>query len=220
MYKVRDIAVRNALRCSLRASICALLCVVATLAQADAIDRFVQAQLARHHVPGLALAVVRDGRVVRAQGYGLADIERGVRVTPETVFEIGSITKQFTAVALMLLVEQGKLALDDPIASRIAPLPNFPTAWQGVTLRQLLTHTSSIPDYEEIMSYSGYRNPMTPRTGGGGCGNEAAGLQARRTLELQQHRLLPADTGNRAGQRPAASDTSTSCSNRCSARRG
>ena len=127
-------------------------------ARADALDEYVQAQMVRQHVPGLALAVVQNGRVVAEKGYGLADVERGVPVTPETVFEIGSITKQFTATAILMLVEQGKVRLDDRITRA---LPGLPDAWHAVTVRQLLSHTSGIPDFEAILGYGAYRNVMT-----------------------------------------------------------
>ena len=127
-------------------------------ARADAIDDYVQAQLQKQHVPGLALEVVQNGKVVKAKGYGLADVERTVPVTTETVFEIGSITKQFTATAIMMLVDQGKIGLDDKISRYRDGLP---AAWQAVTVRQLLSHTSGIPDYEAIMGYGSYRNVMT-----------------------------------------------------------
>ena len=96
------------------------------------------------HVPGLSLAVVRDGKVVKAKGYGLASLELNRPVTRETVFEIGSLTKQFTAAALLMLVEDGRVALDAPLAKY---LPDTPPAWDGITVRHLLTHSSGIPDY-------------------------------------------------------------------------
>ena len=129
-----------------------------TPAHADALARYVETQLVRQHLPGLALAVLKDGKRIESRSFGWADLERRVRVTPDTLFEIGSVTKQFTAVALMLLVEDGKLGVDDLLASHLAGLPE---AWQGVTLRHLLTHTSGIADYEELMGYVGYRQVMT-----------------------------------------------------------
>lgn len=128
--------------------------------RADALDEFVQAQLQRQHVPGLALGVVQNGKFVKAKGYGLADVERNVPVTTDTVFEIGSVTKQFTATAIMLLVDQGKISLDDKISRYREGLPE---AWNAVTIRQLLSHTSGIPDYEAIMGYGSYRNVMTAK---------------------------------------------------------
>ena len=96
------------------------------------------------HVPGLSLAVVREGKLVKAQGYGLASLELRRPVTEDTVFEIGSLTKQFTAAALLMLVEDGRVALDAPLAKY---LPDTPPAWDGITVRHLLTHSSGIPDY-------------------------------------------------------------------------
>ena len=128
------------------------------VARADAIDDFVQAQMIKQHVPGVAVGVVLKGKFVKERGYGLADVERNVPVTTDTVFEIGSVTKQFTATAIMLLVDQGKISLDDKISRYRDGLPQ---AWRAVTIRQLLSHTSGIPDYEAIMGYGSYRNIMT-----------------------------------------------------------
>jgi CubicO group peptidase (beta-lactamase class C family) len=132
--------------------------LLAGTAQADPIDDYIVMQMRRQQIPGLSLVVVQDGRVVKQQGYGFADLEQQVPVTPDTVFEIGSITKQFVAVAIMTLVEQGKVNLDEP-ASRY--LPDLPSTWREVTVRQLLTHTSGIPDFEEILGYGAYRTPTT-----------------------------------------------------------
>ncbi|MBP8081264.1 MAG: beta-lactamase family protein [Arenimonas sp.] len=128
---------------------------LACVAQADGIDQYAQSQLQRQHFPGLALVVIRDGRVLKMEAYGFSDIERQVPVTADTVFEIGSITKQFTAMAVMLLVEDGKLGLEDTAGKY---LPDLPKAWRAVTIRQLLTHTSGVPDFEEVLGYGAYRN--------------------------------------------------------------
>ena len=133
-------------------------CLLAFGARADQIDQYIERQLQRQHIPGLSLVIIRDGDVAKMRGYGFADLELKVPATPDTVFEIGSITKQFTAAAIMLLVEQGKIDLSDPVGKY---LPQLPNAWKGVTIRQLLSHTSGIPDYEEVMGYAAYRNPMT-----------------------------------------------------------
>jgi D-alanyl-D-alanine carboxypeptidase len=108
------------------------------------LDEHIRAEMERQHVPGLAFAVVRDGRLVQACGYGFADLEHRVRVTPDSRFETGSIGKQFTAAAVMLFVEEGKLALDERV---LHYLPDLPAAWKEITLRHLLTHTSGIPNY-------------------------------------------------------------------------
>lgn len=115
---------------------------VAPSALADSLDSIV----ASHHapdMPGVAALVLQQGKPVLRKGYGMANLELGVRVTPEHVFRIGSTTKLFTATAIMLLVDEGKLALDAPIARY---LPDAPAQWAKVTVEHLLTHTSGIPD--------------------------------------------------------------------------
>ena len=96
----------------------------------DTVDRFITAEMARRHVPGVSLAVVRGGKVVKAQGYGSADLENGIAVTPETVFKIGSVSKQFIASGIMLLVQDGKLSVDDPVSKHI---PEAPESWRGAS---------------------------------------------------------------------------------------
>ena len=133
-------------------------CLLAGPVHADAIDDYIAKQMQRQQIPGLSLAVVQDGRALKLQGYGFADVELKAAVTPDTVFEIGSVTKQFVAVAIMTLVEQGKVGLNDSPAKY---LPDLPAAWRAVTIRQLLTHTSGIPDFEEVLGYGAYRIPTT-----------------------------------------------------------
>jgi len=114
-------------------------------------DAAVEAQRQAQKIPGLSLAVCRDGKIVKAAGYGLANVELNVLVTPETIFQTGSVGKQFTSMAVMMLVEEGKIALDDKLTKY---LPESPAIWKDVTIRQLLTHTSGIADYggeEETM---------------------------------------------------------------------
>src|SRR5262249_3695158 len=115
------------------------------LLAADAVDDFLKADMQRHRIPGLALAICRDGQLLRAAGYGLANVEWDVAVTPDTVFQSGSVGKQFTAMAVMMLVEEGKLGLEDSLAKYF---PAAPLAWKSITIRHLLTHTSGIKDWE------------------------------------------------------------------------
>ena len=123
------------------------------------LDRRVEAYLDEANIPGGLVAVASRGRIVHLKAYGLANVELSVPVADSTVFEIGSISKQFVSAAVMLLVQEGKLGLDDPIHRY---LPDLPSEWLGVTVRQLLTHTSGIPDYEEIATYDVYRFRLTP----------------------------------------------------------
>ena len=108
-----------------------------------AVDDIVRASMQEEDVPGVSIAIVREGNIIKATGYGVANLELNVPVTPQSVFEIGSITKQFTAASLMLLVEDGKIALDDPITKYF---PEATQHWSAVTIRHLLTHTAGLPD--------------------------------------------------------------------------
>lgn len=137
-----------------------LLLVTSVAAQTDRVDEYVRYAMERFRIPGLAMAVVKDGQVVVARGYGRASLELDVPVTPETVFEIGSITKQFTAAAIMLLVEEGKVRLDDKISAYLSGLTE---AWANVTVRHLLTHTSGIKSYTSVVNFLTLcRNDHTP----------------------------------------------------------
>jgi serine beta-lactamase-like protein LACTB len=100
--------------------------------------------------PGAAILLMQDGKVLFKKGYGLANVEHNVPMQPDMVFRIGSVTKQFTAVAIMLLVEEGKVDLQAPI---FRYLENLPKAWEAVTVEQLLNHTSSIFDYSNTDNF-------------------------------------------------------------------
>lgn len=113
-------------------------------AQADKVDEYIEAEMRKREIPGLSLAVVQGGKVVKSKGYGLANMELNVRATPSTVYQIQSITKSFVACGIMLLVEDGKLALDDKITKYLSGLPQ---AWSDVTVRQMIAHTSGIPSF-------------------------------------------------------------------------
>ncbi|HEY7861187.1 MAG TPA: serine hydrolase domain-containing protein, partial [Gemmatimonadaceae bacterium] len=111
----------------------------AQTSSSDRIDRYVAKELGDQHIPGLAVGIYRDGKIVFAKGYGLANVELGVAVTPSTIFQSGSIGKQFTATAIMMLVEEGKLGLDDSLPKYF---PDAPESWRAITIRELLSHTS------------------------------------------------------------------------------
>lgn len=119
-------------------------------ASLDVVDAHLRAALVRSAIPGLAVAVLRDGRLLHNAAYGLASMELGVPATPATIFPIASVTKVFTAALVMRWVEAGRLGLDDAVGRHLRHLPE---AWRGVTIRQLLSHTSGLPD---VIS-----NPMT-----------------------------------------------------------
>ena len=119
----------------------AVLLSAAVVVWADPTDDYVNAQLDYFDLPGLSLAVVRNGTIVKAAGYGLADRERQISPTPETVYKIGSVSKQFIASGIMLLVQERRLALDDRISKY---LDQTPSSWRPITIRQLLSHTSGL----------------------------------------------------------------------------
>ncbi len=131
---------------------CWLLLTAAGLAQAspDPVDQYIQAEMTKRQIPGLSLLVVRDGKTVRAQGYGFSNVERQVPVKPETVFQSGSMGKQFTATAVMMLVEEEKIHLDDPLTKYFT---DAPPAWNQVTVRQLLSHTAGFTDYPKNFNF-------------------------------------------------------------------
>lgn len=117
-----------------------------TDAPADAVARLVRAEMQKQHIPGLALLVSRNGQPIRAEGYGLSNVELQVAVKPETIFQSGSVGKQFTATAVMMLVEAGKVGLEDPLTRYF---PEAPVWWKEVTVRELLSHTAGFTDYPD-----------------------------------------------------------------------
>src|SRR5688572_12302465 len=132
-----------------------LACLAASLALAapaaaqidtplDSVDRYVRAEMARQRVPGMSIAVLRGDSLLLARGYGLANLEHRVAATDSTIYQSGSVGKQFTAAAIVTLIREGRLGLEDPLRKHV---PEAPAAWRKVTIRHLLTHTSGIADY-------------------------------------------------------------------------
>jgi D-alanyl-D-alanine carboxypeptidase len=119
-------------------------------AAGDEVDNYIKAQMAEHRIPGIALRIIQDGKSTKTATYGLANLELDVPVKAETVFEIGSVTKQFTAAGILLLAQDGKLSVDDPISRH---LKNLPGAWTNITIRHLLSHTSSIKSYTGLPGF-------------------------------------------------------------------
>jgi D-alanyl-D-alanine carboxypeptidase len=112
--------------------------------QTATVDAFVREKMTANHIPGLSLAVVRDGKIIFAKGYGLANLELNVPATEKTNYSLALISKTFTALATMMLVENGKISLEEPISKHLSDLP---AAWRAVTIRQLLNHTSGISSF-------------------------------------------------------------------------
>ena len=111
----------------------------------EKVDAFVGSELERQRIPGVELGVYRDGKLTKAQGYGQANMEWNAAVTPDTIFQSGSVGKQFTATAVMMLVEEGKVGLDDPVKKYF---PDAPATWNDIKVHNLLSHTSGLSEYE------------------------------------------------------------------------
>jgi D-alanyl-D-alanine carboxypeptidase len=135
-------------RIEVRLLLAGILALVPVASGADPAGDFVNGYLKKKQIPGCAIMVRQNGKVVLSAGYGLANLEHGVRVKPETVFQSGSMGKQFTAMAVMMLVEEHKLSLDDLISKYLT----VPASWSRITVRHLLTHTSGLGDYPEDFS--------------------------------------------------------------------
>ena len=118
-----------------------LILTAAVAVRADKVDDYLKAEMLKQHIPGVSLAVVKDGKIIKAEGYGLANLELNVPARPETVFKIGSVSKQFISAGILLLIQEGKISLDDSISKF---LEGTPETWKPITVRHLLTHTSGI----------------------------------------------------------------------------
>lgn len=107
----------------------------------DSIDDYLREQMARNQIPAVSVAIVNRGKIVKLKSYGVANLEWNQPTTTDTALQIASSTKPFTGTALMMLVEEGKLALEDKISKY---LTDTPAAWQNITIRHLATHSSGI----------------------------------------------------------------------------
>jgi len=125
------------------------------------VDKIISKTMTDEAIPGVAVAIVRDGNILFEKGYGIRSVNMEAKTDEQTVFSIGSVSKAFTAVGLMLLVQENKLALDDPIKKYMKGLPDD---WQNITIRQFMTHTSGIPElkgdkdnasFEQTLSQAG-----------------------------------------------------------------
>lgn len=115
--------------------------VASHLSNSDMTDDVMREQMAKRHIAGTSVVVVRNGKIVFARGYGSANIEQSMPATSNTIYQIGSTTKPFTATAIMMLVQNGSVSLDEKAAKY---LPKLPAQYSDVTIRQLLTHTSGV----------------------------------------------------------------------------
>ncbi|RAJ83630.1 CubicO group peptidase (beta-lactamase class C family) [Chitinophaga dinghuensis] len=121
------------------------------IAQQDKVDAIIRREMQSRRIPGVQLAVVKDGKIILERNYGIANIEQNIPVTDSTLFSINSCTKAFTGVAIMQLVQAGKIDLQAPVGRY---LDSLPANWQPVTIRQLLTHVSGLPDVLQLKDVS------------------------------------------------------------------
>ncbi len=115
-------------------------------ARVAAVDHYLRDELRRQHIPGMSVAILLGHRVLLSRGYGFANVELRAPATDSTVYQSGSLGKQFTAALILQLADSGRLGLDDPIRRYLS---EGPPRWDSVTVRHLLTHTSGIPDYTD-----------------------------------------------------------------------
>lgn len=115
----------------------------------------------KENMPGAAVGVIENGKILHSKGYGLSNIKTKTPITPETVFDLGSVSKQFTSVAAMILAERGKLSYDDLLSKYF---PEFPRYAEKITIRHLMQHTSGLPDYEAAFLREGKIDREYPRT--------------------------------------------------------
>jgi len=113
--------------------------------QQQAIDSFVNREIARQRIPGLAVGIYNRGTILMAKGYGLSNVELNVPVKAETIFQSGSVGKQFISAAIMMLVEESKISLDDSVTKYF---PDAPASWKPILIKNLLSHTSGLSEYE------------------------------------------------------------------------
>ena len=109
--------------------------------KAEPVDGFVEKKMQEMHIPGLSLAVVKNGTVIKAAGYGMANVETGTAATPDTMYKMASLSKPVIAAAIMLLAQENRITLDDRVNQY---LDDPPVAWSRITIRHLLTHTSGL----------------------------------------------------------------------------
>lgn len=114
-----------------------------SFAYADDLDNVITAEMKRQNIPGLAIGITKDGKISRLSGYGYANLEWQAPVTPDTVFQTGSTGKQFTSLAILMLQQEGKLSIEDPISKFF---PDAPASWADIRLKHLLSHTSGLDD--------------------------------------------------------------------------
>ena len=151
-----------------------LITVTTIVAQNVNVDALLKREMKERGIPGLQVAVVQHGKIVLLKSYGIANVQDSVPVNNRTIFAINSCTKAFAGVAIMQLVEEGKVELSAPISRYVDGLP---IAWQPITIKQLLTHISGLPDINNVFN--------SPTQGLGELGNEATAWEKVKSMPMQ-----------------------------------
>lgn len=143
----------------------------------------------KDNMPGAAVGVIHNGKILHSKGYGLSNIQTKTPITPETVFDLGSVSKQFTSLAVMLVEQRGNLSYDDPLSKYF---PEFPPYAQKITIRHLMQHTSGLPDYEAALLREGKIDREYPRaTKRSGWDYEPTSMDALQILTKQPMLRFP-----------------------------
>jgi D-alanyl-D-alanine carboxypeptidase len=132
-------------------TLCLLAIAPINAVRAEPGDDAIIAEMKRQNVPGAAIGVVRDGKVVRVSGFGIANLEHNIPVTPDTIFQTGSVGKQFAALSILMLEKDGKLSIEDPLSKFF---PDTPKTWSDIKLKHLLSHTSGIEDDDKLFDFT------------------------------------------------------------------
>jgi D-alanyl-D-alanine carboxypeptidase len=126
---------------------CLCLAAMPSIVRADRVDDAIQAEIKRQDIPGMSIAVMKDGKISRLTGYGIANLEHKIPVTPDTVFQTGSIGKQFASLAILTLEKDGKLTIEDRFSKYF---PDAPKSWADIRLKHLLSHTAGLDDNDAL----------------------------------------------------------------------
>jgi CubicO group peptidase (beta-lactamase class C family) len=140
---IDDEAAKFATISAMRLAPLVLLLTFALPAHADKVDEFIESEMREQHVPGLSIAVIENGKPKKVRGYGFANLEHRVKAAPETIYQSGSMGKQFTAMLMLMLAEEGKLSLDDTLGKYFPDAPDF---WKPITLRRAMSHTAGLSE--------------------------------------------------------------------------
>ena len=166
----------------------------------ERLDAIAKEAYPNENEPGAAVIVVVDGKPVLRKGYGLADVESGAKNTPEKIFRIASVTKQFTAVAILQLVQQGKVRLDDPITKYVA---DFDMRGKTITIEHLLTHTSGIPNFTATPGFiEGETRKLSPRELVAIVDGQPLDFEPGSKFKYSNTELHAPGHGDREGERP------------------